>query len=157
MDWKRLAATAFVVCACFVPVSTMAADIEVSDPWARASVGTSRPGVAYMAIRNHGEAEAVLEGLETPVAAMPELHESVIEDGQAQMRSVERIAIAPGESVTLAPGGLHFMLMKLQQPLEEGGSFEATLQFQDGTTQSLRVPILSIGASGPETADENDD
>ncbi|MFC4352006.1 copper chaperone PCu(A)C [Fodinicurvata halophila] len=151
MNCKRLlAAATLALSACFVPLSVMATDIEVSDPWARASVGTSRPGVAYMEIRNHGEAEAVLEGLETPVAAMPELHESVIADGQAQMRPVEQISIAPGETVTLAPGGLHVMLMKLQQPLEEGQAFEVTLQFQDGTSQDVRVPILSIGASGPD-------
>ena len=51
-----------------------AEDIVVGDPWSRASIGTSRPGVVYLTIRNTGDAAMTLTGLRTEVAAMPQVH-----------------------------------------------------------------------------------
>lgn len=145
----RLAAAVLFGAAWLPATPATAANVAVCKPWARASVGTTRPGVAYLTLENTGAAPIVLTGVETPVATRPELHESVVEDGRAEMRRVKELRIAPGESVTLAPGGLHVMLIDLQGPLEEGRRFELTLRFDDGTSRTVTVPILSIGARGP--------
>ena len=60
------------------------------------------------------------------------------------------ITIGPGESVALEPGGLHAMLMMLQIPMIEGESFPLTLVFSDGVEMTVEVPILGLGARGPE-------
>ena len=65
-------------------------------------------------------------------------------------RLLDAIGIAPGESVALEPGGLHAMLTRLQEPMIEGESFPLTLTFSDGGEVVVEVPILGLGARGPE-------
>ena len=38
-------------------------DVVVEDAWARASIGTNRPGAAYMTVRNTGPDPVTLVGL----------------------------------------------------------------------------------------------
>ena len=95
-------------------------DVVVESAWSRASIGTSRPGAAYMTVRNRGEDAVTLTKIATPLAMMPEIHESKTNsDGVSSMAPAAEITIEPGQSVALEPGGLHAMLMKLQEPMTE--------------------------------------
>ncbi len=126
-------------------------DVVVENAWARASIGSSRPGAAYMEIRNAGDAPVTLTGLRTDLTVMPEIHRSSTDaQGVSSMNPEGAITIAPGESVELAPGGLHAMLMQLRRPMEEGESFPLTLIFSDGGEATVEVPILGIAARGPD-------
>ena len=123
--------------------------LEIDTPWARASIGTARPGVAYVTIRNTGEEPDRLVGVETPAAARPEIHAMVEEDGVVKMRPAGDLEIPPGGEVRLAPGGLHLMLMGLQQPLEEGGQMPLTLVFEKAGEITVTAPIAAMGAREP--------
>lgn len=126
-------------------------DVVVEDAWARASIGVKRPGAAYMTIRNSGDKVVTLSGISTPLAMMPEIHKSRINaEGISSMAPAGEITIAPGQSVTLEPGGLHAMLMRLQEPMTKGETFKLTLTFSDGSDVTVEVPILGIAARGPE-------
>ena len=126
------------------------ADVVVSDAWSRASIGTSRPGVAYMTIENTGTAAVTLTGLRTEIAMMPEVHRTATNSqGVASMTPAGDIEIGPGELVALEPGGLHAMLMGLAEPLVEGQTFRMALEFSDGGEVEVEVPILGIAARGP--------
>jgi hypothetical protein len=125
-------------------------DVVVEGAWSRASIGMNRPGAAYMTIRNTGDTPVTLIDLTTPLAMMPEIHESKTNaDGVSSMAPADEITIAPGESVSLEPGGLHAMLMQLQTPMTEGESYPLTLLFDDGGEVTVEVPILGIAARGP--------
>ena len=125
-------------------------DVVVEGAWSRASIGTTRPGPAYMTIRNTGDAPVALTGIATPLAMMSEIHEtSTNAVGVTAMTPAGEIIIAPGGSVALEPGGLHVMLMQLQTPMMEGQAFPLTLLFDDGGEMTVEVPILSIAARGP--------
>lgn len=126
-------------------------DVIVENAWSRASIGVNRPGAAYMAIRNTGDDAVTLTGLTSQLAAMPQIHETKTNaDGVSSMAPAGEITIEPGESVALEPGGLHAMLMKLQNPMIEGETFPLTLTFSDGGEATVEVPILGIAARGPE-------
>jgi len=126
-------------------------DIVVENAWARASIGTSRPGAVYMEIRNTGDELVTLTGLQTDLAMMPEIHRTATdEQGVSSMPPAGEIVIAPGETVALEPGGLHAMLKQLQRPMEESESFLLTLTFSDRGETTVEVPILGIAARGPE-------
>lgn len=128
-----------------------AEDMVVDGAWSRASIGTSRPGVAYMTIRNTGDEPVTLTGLRTEIAMMPEVHRTATnEQGIASMVPADEIVIAPGESVALEPGGLHAMLMHLRSPMTEGESFPLTLLFSDGGEVTVEVPIRGMAARGPD-------
>ena len=144
---------AAVIMAVAIPVSTFAGseDITVDGAWARATIGTSRPGVAYMTLRNVGNEVVVLTAIATPIAMKSGIHETTTNaDGVSSMVPAGEITIGPGESVALEPGGLHAMLMMLQVPMIEGESFPLTLVFSDGVQMTVEVPILGLGARGPE-------
>lgn len=125
--------------------------VVVESAWARASVGTGRPGAAYMTILNRGDEPIVLTGLQTSIAMMSTIHESrTNESGVSSMSPAGDIVIGAGEAAFLKPGGLHAMLMKLQVPMVEGDRFSLTLTFDDGGVVDVEVPVLSLAARGPE-------
>lgn len=125
-------------------------DIVVTDAWSRASIGTKRPGAAYMVITNTGGDPVTLTGIKTDLAGKPEIHLSSTNDqGVSSMAPAGEITIAPGASVELKPGGLHAMLMMLSRPMVKGETFALTLVFADGTEIVVEVPILSLRARGP--------
>lgn len=125
--------------------------IVVENPWARASLGTSRPGGAYLTVRNEGSDPVFLTGLRADISGMASIHESrTNSDGVSSMTPVTDIVIPAGGVIALEPGGYHAMLMQLQAPLVEGETFPMILLFSDGTEIEIAVPVLGIGARGPE-------
>nr|WP_233489831.1 copper chaperone PCu(A)C [Jannaschia rubra] len=126
-------------------------DVVVENAWSRASIGTSRPGAAYMEVRNAGEEAVTLTGLQSDLAMVSEIHRVTTDDrGVSSMAPAGAIVIAPGETVAIAPGVMHVMLMQLQRPMREGESFPLTLNFSDGGEVPVPVPVLGIAARGPE-------
>jgi len=68
------------------------------------------------------------------------LHETVIREGQARMIARDSLRIDAGEQVTLAPGGLHLMLMHAKSPVVEGQTI--AIDFVCGNTRStLQFPV----------------
>ena len=73
-----------------------------------------------------------------------------MDNGVMKMRPVEGgLEIKPGETVKLKPSGFHVMLVDLKQPLEQGKTIEATLQFEKAGTIRVEFPIAAIGATAP--------
>ncbi len=55
-------------------------DVVVENAWSRASIGTKRPGVAYMTIRNNGDDVLTLGTVSTDLAAILEIHRTSTND-----------------------------------------------------------------------------
>ena len=147
------AAMALMIVGSLIPASLSAAsvDVVVERPWSRASIGTVRPGVAYMTIRNSGDQPVTLVGLKTDVAKMLMVHRTTTDaSGVTKMAPAGDLTIPPGGSVELTPGGLHAMLMGLTVPLEEGTSYKLSLIFDDGGEVMIEVPVLGPAARGPD-------
>jgi len=134
--------------------SVRAADVEITEAWARATAGASKNGVAYFTITNHGPDNAVIGAL-TSVAERTGLHGHEMDGDVMRMRPVESIDLPSGSTVTLAPGGLHVMLMGLTAPLAEGAWFPLSLEFADGGTATTNVMVGGVGAMGPAEHSEH--
>ena len=80
-----------------------------------------------------------------------EIHETV--DGQ--MREMEEPLIIPaGESVALEPGGAHFMLMDVKEPVMAGDEVAVTVELADGSTEEFDdIPVRTIGAGDENYGD----
>jgi hypothetical protein len=128
---------------------TRAGTLEIDSPWARASVGTTRPSAAYVTIRNTGDRPERLIEVTTPVAGHAETHAMAHEGGMMKMRPAGPLEIPPEGELRLAPGGLHIMLMELKEPLEEGASLALTLVFETAGEVTVEVPVAAIGAAAP--------
>ncbi|MCR5857416.1 copper chaperone PCu(A)C [Mesorhizobium sp. J428] len=126
--------------------------VRVFNAWARASVLASRPGAAYLTIKS--ASDDTLIGASTPVAERVMIH-AIEKDGDvSRMKHIETLELLAGERITLAPGGMHLMLMALQDKLREGTTFPMTLSFEAAGEITVEVSVLGIAAEGPrETAE----
>lgn len=128
-------------------------DLSIQNLWSRATVGTTRPAVFYVEVTNAGTADDALTGIATPAAGTAMLHETVISDGMASMPHAASVPVPAGETVRLAPGGYHGMLMELTAALTEGDSFPVTLHFETAGEVTVEVPVLSMRAEASPCAD----
>ncbi len=161
-----LAVTALLLAACgsdddstaaTTTTAAPAAEIDVTDVWARTSPAVATAGAVYMTITNTGTADDALVGaaVDPSVAATVELHETVESEGgdsmstttttamdsemttttgtgggMMTMQPVDEIPVPAGETVSLEPGGYHVMLLELAEPLEVGTTITVTLTFE---------------------------
>jgi len=133
------------------PAPAAEAEIAVTGAWSRASVGTIRPGVVYFTLANRGDAPLIVTGIETDVAKRAMVHRTLeSDDGTMRMEPAGPVRVSPGESVKLQPGGLHGMLMKLTEPLEEGDSYSLRILFETADPVEITVPVRPITATGPD-------
>jgi len=71
------------------------------------------------------------------------------ESGAAQMVPVDDIPIPAGETVELASGGLHIMVLDIADPPQVGDTATITLTFDNGETVQVDAPVLErTGSSG---------
>ena len=128
-----------------------AGDLVVSQAWTRATPGGSKTGGGYLTIENKGTAPDKLIGASADAAGKVEVHEMAMNDGVMKMRPVDDngLAIEPGKSVKLAPGGYHLMMMDLKSPLKEGDKLPVTLQFEKAGKVAVTLEVEGVGAKGP--------
>ena len=94
---------------------------------------------AYCEITNHGQEEAVLASVTTPVARTVEVHESRDEDGMLRMRPVPRLVLPPRSTLRLAPGGMHLMLFDARTTGVPKAPF--VFEFTDGRRTSVEFEV----------------
>lgn len=105
-------------------------DIVVDHPMAFETASSAMSGGGYLSITNNG---AQMERLMAVEADFPRvmLHTTEMKDDVARMMHVDTVEIPAGETVMLAPGGLHVMFMGLNgDPFEVGETIPATLVFE---------------------------
>ena len=109
-----------------------ASDIfSFSEMQLRATVVGTPSSAAYLKITNNGVSDDRLIAAKAPIAQRVEIHSMEMDNGVMRMRGVDGgLAIAAGDSVTLAPGGLHIMLMGLTTDLAPDTQHEITLVFE---------------------------
>lgn len=88
-------------------------------------------GAAYFTVTNNGTDTDRLIAVSAPVASVVEVHEITDKDGLKEMRPLENgLEIPAGETVTLAPGGYHIMMIGLHEDLNVDMTFDLTLTFE---------------------------
>lgn len=103
-----------------------------------------RPGVAYFRVNNSTAASITLAGVHVEGVGKAEMHRT---SGGA-MTPVDHVDIAPGASLTFAPGGLHVMAFDIADTLKAGAGTELTLTFADGDKVSIPAKVEAMGAAG---------
>jgi len=81
---------------------------------------------------------------------MVELHRATMDQGVMHMRPVpDGLPLPADQAVTLAPGGLHVMLMQLKHPLRQGETFPLILTFAHAAPLTVQVAVEAAGAGSP--------
>lgn len=125
-------------------VSVIAADaVQISNAWARATAPGQEVGAAYMTLKSATTLQVTQA--ETKIAEAVEIHEMTMKDGVMKMRMMEILDLPAGKEVHLEPGGFHFMLFDLKEPLKAGSSFDLILNIKDAqgktSKQTVKVPV----------------
>ncbi len=121
--------------------------IQAYDAWARATPPGVELGAAYLEIEV--DAADTLLGASTTVASGVEMHSTSAVDGMARMQQVERVPLSASSKLRFAPGGMHLMLVGLQQPLQAGSHFPLTLRFERSAALTIDVAVLAADSTGP--------
>jgi copper(I)-binding protein len=113
--------------------------ISIDDPYVRAvPPGQMNTGV-FMKIINHADTKRIIVSAESDAAKVVELHTHIKEEGMMKMRQIEKIDIPAKGHAMLMPGGLHVMLIGLNQPIEVDKPVEVTLVFNNGERKTVEA------------------
>ena len=125
---KATFAAALLISAASLPA--WAANISVTDAWARATMPGQPVSGAYMQIQS--DADARLVGVSSPAVPRVEVHEMKMDGDVMHMREVKAIDLPKGKTVSLEPGGFHIMLMNLPKPIAAGDIIPLILTVESG-------------------------
>lgn len=124
--------------------------VMVHNANARATFAMATTGAVYFTVMNHSEHAVTLTGVsvDSAVAAEAQLHTTVMEGDMMKMRQMtDGIDIAPGDMVEFKSGSYHVMLLGLTKPLNEGATFDITLNFAN---QPPVITTVTVGKGGSE-------
>ena len=127
-----------------------AGDLVITQAWSRATPAGAKVGGGYLTIENKGTAPDRLIGGSADIAGSVQVHEMSMDKGVMKMRPLENgLAIEPGKTVKLTPGGYHLMMMDLKSPLKKGGKLPITLEFEKAGKVQVSLDVEGVGAQGP--------
>lgn len=120
--------------------AAFAADnVQITNAWVRGTVSGQRGTGAYMDIVSDSPARVL--SATSPVAASVEIHNMTMENGVMRMSAVKDIALEPGKTFRLAPGGYHVMMMGLKEQLKKGATVPITLTVEGADKKIRQIEI----------------
>ena len=116
----------------------VATDIVITQP-----MPGRQMSAGYISLANNTNAAISITRVVSTDFEAVEMHESLLEDGVAKMRRIDKLTIPANSSVTLERGGKHLMLMRPTGALET-----VSLGFYSGDTLLLEVNVpISRGSN----------
>lgn len=152
-----VALTLTVAALLFAALTVWAAEadgVAVADAWARPTFGQGRATAAYLTVVNRGDEDDVFLAARSTEAKFVQLHQTRMKaDGVMQMREAKGgFPIAAGATLKLAPGGMHLMIMGLNEALAEGDQLKLTLEFANTGPVEIIVPVRTNIPAGADHA-----
>jgi copper(I)-binding protein len=132
------------------PAPAKAGALQIEAPWLRATPGGAKVAAGYLRITNSGSEPDRLLSASMPLAGRGDVHEMSMQGGVMRMRPLAQgLAIEPGKSVELKPGGYHLMFLDMKGALKQGESVPVTLTFEKAGTVTVTFPVGAIGGAAP--------
>jgi copper(I)-binding protein len=116
------------------------------DVWMRPARSVGGTTAAYLRIENGGVAPLTIVRVTSPVAKAVEVHRMRHEGDVMRMEMVERLTIPARQAVTLAPGGLHLMVIGVTQPLQAGTRVALRFTLDGGAEVETQATVREDGA-----------
>lgn len=135
----------FLLAAAFAATSTLsaaAAGLMAMEPFAFETSASAKAGGAYISVMSHGDADRLLDAT-SPVAKRVEIHTHIKDGDVMRMRKVDGpLSVTADEPIKMGPGGIHVMLMGLNNPLSAGATIPVTLVFEKAGEMTVDVPVI---------------
>lgn len=149
-SFTPLAPLALAIAAPLAAHGVTVGTLKIGHPWARQTASGQQAGGAFLLLTNNAKQEERLLSATADVAARVELHSMSMDGGVMRMRPVKGgLTIPAGETVTLAPGGYHIMLIGLKRPLKLGELVPMTLRFARAGVVKVALKIEPVTYGGP--------
>ena len=114
--------------------------VAAAEPWCRAAPAGALTGACYITLT--ASTDDRLIAVETPGASSVEVHSMDMTGGVMRMRKLEDgVALPKGKAVSLAPGGMHLMVIAPKGPMSAGSSLALTLRFEKAPAQTVAAPV----------------
>jgi periplasmic copper chaperone A len=124
--------------------------IEIGQPWSRATPSTAPSAGGFLTLTNKGDTPDRLVAVETSAARQAEVHEMKMDGAVMRMRALENgVALPPGQTVELKPGGYHVMFIGLKAPFVKDQKVPATLVFEKAGRVEIEFEVDALGATRP--------
>ena len=140
---QRMIAAALVVATATLSIGCAKAPtepLEVSDARIRTVIPGQDVTAAYVTLTNRTNARLVINAVESAHARAIEIHAVDRVGDSVRMRRLTELAVEPGATVRLEPGGIHLMVFGVSDP---EAPFVAALVAADGTRVEVafaRIP-----------------
>jgi len=129
-------------------------DIEVHNAWVRPTAEGGNAAV-YFLIHNHSRKYDELTGASAIITNNVEIHQTSIQNDIATMDMTSVVPLPPGEDIFFEPGGLHVMMVGINQDLIKGERVALILHFKDHGDIVVAVQISDTLPSGDEGDDHD--
>ena len=150
--WLAIAAALITVGALAALARAAEPEIGLSNAWVRPTLGAGRTTAAYVTITNMGTNADRLTAIEAPGAGSVEFHTAGMDNGVMRMRRLEGLDIPAGETVTMAPGGYHIMMMDVEESIQVGSTVPLTLTFETFGNVAIDASVSMTPPSSPDAA-----
>jgi copper(I)-binding protein len=128
---------------------TAASAVVVTDVLCRPTPNGRQVTGCYMTLTS--PVDDTLVSVESPVAALAQVHETRMESNMMMMRELEAgLPLPAGEAVELKPGGNHLMLHGVREPIRSSQTVPLTLTF------AKAAPVEVTASVGQPPAAEDD-
>jgi copper(I)-binding protein len=124
--------------------------VEIDQPWIRATPPGAKTAAGYMTIRNKSSQADRLVGGSSPVAAKVQTHVHVKDGEIVRMREVKGYEVPANGSFEVRPGGAHLMLVDLKRPLKGGEKVPVVLKFEKSGEVKVDFEVRPLSGASPE-------
>lgn len=124
--------------------------INISAPFARATLPNAPVGGGFLTIENTGTEADRLVSVAASVSGDAQLHEMAMQGDVMKMRQLkEGVDLPAGQTVVLKPGGIHIMFLGIKAPFVEGETIAVTLTFEKSGSVDIELPVEAVAADAP--------
>src|SRR5690348_7087717 len=117
--------------------------VESSKAWAPAAAQAGADVPVYMTIANRAAEPGGLLRFRCRAANFTEQRTTDYGEGAPAGREIKSIPVPADQTLVLAPGAYHLMLLKTTQPLKQGDTFPCTLTFKNSGRQDVSVTVAA--------------
>ena len=129
--------TILLINACSAP----SGELIIQNAWARPAINGNN-GAVYFIIENDTSSEDTLLSVTSDIASAVEVHMSMMDgNGVMSMQMQEAVTVPSGKTLEFKPGGLHVMLIRLNQDLKIGDTISLTLNFEKTGSRTIEVTV----------------
>ena len=134
--------TVLILLVSFISTPALACkNVAISDGWIRLAPPGASVMAAYVQIKNNGNTPRTITTISSKRFGAIEAHQTVIESGTSQMRSLDSLTIPAHGELRLEPGGKHLMLFRpTKSPLQLGD--KAVLNFRCAKSKPMKAEFV---------------